>query len=78
MSIKDFIKEVRDYGIELTSKEVQAACNASLELKQTIDLNELGEAALLFGQIGKMREAEGLDITKFELLIDLCNYVEES
>lgn len=73
----NFIAEVREYGIELTAKEVQAACDASLKLAKTVNMVELAEAALLFGQIGKMREAEGLDITKFELLIDLCKYMEE-
>lgn len=77
MSIPAFIKDMREYGIELTASEVHIAATKSLELQKTINMVELAEAALFFGQIGKMREAEGLDITKFELLIDLCKYSQE-
>ena len=77
MSIKAFVADMREYGIELTASEVHIAATKSLELQKTINMVELAEAALFFGQIGKMREAEGLDITKFELIIDLCNYAKE-
>lgn len=77
MNIPDFIAAMREYGVELTASEVHIAATKSLELQKTVNMVELAEATLFFGQIGKMREAEDLDITKFELLIDLCNYMEE-
>lgn len=77
MSTSNFIADMRNYGIELTPSEVKTAAKKSLGLRCPSEITELGQVCIFFGEIGKAREAEGLDVSKFELLIDLCTFILE-
>ncbi len=77
-SIKELIETMRDMGVEMTPKEVSVAMDACHEAEEySIDVTEMGRICLFFAQIGKAREAEDLDVEKFDLLMGVLDFLVE-